>query len=223
MKTTHASMIGYARVSTDEQNLDLQIQALKRVGCDAIYTDSGISGSTQRRPGLDKTLKKLRKGDKLVVWRLDRLGRSLVNLVQLLEKLGSREIRFHSICEHIDTSSSGGRLVFHMMAALAEFERSLISERTRAGMAAARARGQHMGRFPSMNATQCLEAKALLDEGLSPKHVAQRYKVTTRTLLRLVNRVSSQDDEYNRLQENAPEATDNDASAKMHERYMHMA
>lgn len=211
MKTTHPSLVGYARVSTDEQNLDLQIQALERAGCDIIYTDRGISGSTRKRPGLDKALKKLRQGDKLVVWRLDRLGRSLVNLVQLLENLGEREIRFHSICEHIDTSSSGGRLVFHMMAALAEFERSLISERTRAGMAAARARGQHMGRFPSMNLKQCLDAKALLNEGLSPTYVAQHFKVTPRTLLRLVKRASEQDDECHLLQEKDPSAADSDA------------
>lgn len=195
MKATRLGQkIGYARVSTDEQNLDLQIQALKSAGCDVIYTDSGISGSVRKRPGLTKALKSLRKGDKLVVWRLDRLGRSLVNLVQLLEELGKREIRFCSMCEHIDTSSSGGRLVFHMMAALAEFERSLISERTRAGMAAARARGQHVGRFPSMNTEQCLEAQALLDQGIPPTCVAKRFKVTPRTLIRLVQRVTKTSD-----------------------------
>lgn len=182
--------IGYARVSTDEQNLDLQIQALKHVGCDAIYTDSGVSGSTRKRPGLTKALKSLRRGDKLVVWRLDRLGRSLVNLVHLLEDLGNREIRFQSMCEHIDTSSSGGRLVFHMMAALAEFERSVISERTRAGMAAARARGQHIGRLPSLNIEQCLEAQAFLESGMRPESVAMRFGVTPRTLMRLVQRIA---------------------------------
>ncbi|SFB55032.1 Site-specific DNA recombinase [Pseudomonas simiae] len=180
--------IGYARVSTDEQNLDLQIQALKCAGCELIYTDSGISGGVRARPGLDKALKRLRAGDMLVVWRLDRLGRSLVHLVHLLENLGNRHIRFKSICEYIDTSSSGGRLVFHMMAALAEFERSLISERTLAGMAAARARGKHLGRQPSLNADQCREAKLLLNKGVNIRNVADQFKVTPRTLIRLVQR-----------------------------------
>lgn len=180
--------IGYARVSTDEQNLDLQIQALKCAGCELIYTDSGISGSVRARPGLDKALRRLSAGDMLVVWRLDRLGRSLVHLVHLLENLGNRHIRFKSICEYIDTSSSGGRLVFHMMAALAEFERSLISERTRAGMAAARARGKHLGRQPSLNVEQCREAKLLLNQGVNIRNVADQFKVTPRTLIRLVQR-----------------------------------
>jgi DNA invertase Pin-like site-specific DNA recombinase len=133
------SKIGYARVSTDEQNLSLQIDALKAVGCEKIFSDQGISGSLASRPNLNRALRTLRPGDKLVVWRLDRLGRSLVNLIQLLDQLGEKGVRFHSLNENIDTTSSGGRLVFHMMAALAEFERTLISERTRAGMAAARA------------------------------------------------------------------------------------
>ena len=180
--------IGYARVSTDEQNLDLQIQALKCAGCELIYTDSGISGSVRARPGLDKALRRLSAGDMLVVWRLDRLGRSLVHLVHLLENLGNRHIRFKSICEYIDTSSSGGRLVFHMMAALAEFERSLISERTRAGMAAARARGKHLGRQPSLKVDQCREAKLLLNQGVNIRNVADQFKVTPRTLIRLVQR-----------------------------------
>jgi DNA invertase Pin-like site-specific DNA recombinase len=194
MKSKKSSKkVGYARVSTDEQNLDLQVRALKQAGCDVIYTDSGVSGSTRSRPGLDRALGSLRKGDKLVVWRLDRLGRSLLNLIQLLENLGTREISFRSLCEYIDTSSSGGRLVFHMMAALAEFERSLISERTLAGMAAARARGQHLGRQPSLNTSQCAQAHLLLSEGLDVYEVAQRFEVTPRTLSRLVRRYRDDD------------------------------
>lgn len=185
--------IGYARVSTDEQNLDLQIRALECVNCERIYSDSGISGSISARPGLEHALADLCPGDKLVVWRLDRLGRSLVHLVQLLDQLGSREVRFRSLCEHIDTSSSGGRLVFHMMAALAEFERSLISERTRAGMAAARARGKHVGRLPSLNPEQCVEAHRYLEAGRSPIEVAKEFDVTPRTLLRLVKRTIIED------------------------------
>lgn len=185
--------IGYARVSTEEQNLDLQIQALERVRCDRIYSDSGISGQAHARPGLERALAELGQGDKLVVWRLDRLGRSLVQLVHLLEQLGARGIRFRSLCEHIDTSSSGGRLVFHMMAALAEFERSLISERTRAGMAAARARGKHVGRLPSLSREQCLEARRYLLAGRTPVEVAGHFEVTPRTLLRLVGRLDGDD------------------------------
>lgn len=181
--------IGYARVSTEEQNLDLQVRALREAGCDRIYSDCGISGRAHSRPGLDRALKHLKKGDKLVVWRLDRLGRSLLHLVNLLEELGNRGVSFCSLREYIDTTSSGGRLVFHMMAALAEFERSLISERTRAGMAAARARGQHVGRLPSLDTKQCLEARRSLSTGASPEQVAAGYGVTTRTLLRLVKRL----------------------------------
>jgi len=171
--------------------LDLQVRALREAGCDQIYTDNGISGRTHSRPGLDRGLKRLKKGDKLVVWRLDRLGRSLLHLVKLLEYLGSRGVSFRSLCEHIDTTSSGGRLVFHMMAALAEFERSLISERTRAGMAAARARGQHVGRLPSLTTMQCVEACRSLQSGASPENIAALYSVTPRTLLRLVKRQQS--------------------------------
>jgi DNA invertase Pin-like site-specific DNA recombinase len=116
--------IGYARVSTEEQSLALQIDALEKAGCENIFTDQGISGCLAVRPGLTKTLKALKTGDKLVVWRLDRLGRSLINLIKLLDQLGRRNIKFQSISENIDTNSSGGRLIFHMMAALAEFERT---------------------------------------------------------------------------------------------------
>ena len=176
------STIGYARVSTDEQNLSLQIDALKAVGCEKIFSDQGISGSLASRPNLNRALRTLRAGDKLVVWRLDRLGRSLVNLIQLLDQLGEKGVRFHSLNENIDTTSSGGRLVFHMMAALAEFERTLISERTRAGMAAARAKGKHVGRPPSLTHEQCLDAMRLIKyENHSLKAVAERYNVTTHT------------------------------------------
>ena len=177
--------IGYARVSTEEQSLDLQVQALEQAGCEKIYTDHGVSGATHSRQGLDRALAALRAGDKLVVWRLDRLGRSLSHLVQLLEKLGRRKVRFHSVTENIDTTSSGGRLVFHMMAALAEFERSLISERTRAGMAAARAQGRHMGRQPSLSRTQCDEALRLMhEEQWTRAQAAAHFGVHPRTLLR---------------------------------------
>ncbi|MBA8838831.1 DNA invertase Pin-like site-specific DNA recombinase [Ochrobactrum sp. RH2CCR150] len=138
--------IGYARVSTDGQKLDLQLDALKKAGCDPIFIDQGVSGASTERPGLQKVLKRLKKGDTLVVWRLDRLGRSLIHLVDLVNSLGRDGVEFKSMTENIDTSSSGGRLVFHLLAALSEFERSLISERTKAGMEAARRKGKHIGR-----------------------------------------------------------------------------
>ena len=182
------TVIGYARVSTDEQNLGLQIAALEAVGCDRIFSDHGISGAHNNRPNLSRALRILRSGDKLVVWRLDRLGRSLINLIQLLDQLGKKEVKFHSLNENIDTNSSGGRLVFHMMAALAEFERTLISERTRAGMAAARAKGKHLGRPPSLTKQQCLDAIRLIEiENLPLKEVAKSYNVTIQTLLRRIN------------------------------------
>lgn len=142
----HPLMIGYARVSTDVQRMDLQMDALKQAGCDHIFADHGISGASTDRPGLQQAMDMLQKGDTLVVWRLDRLGRSLVNLVEHVSDLGEQGVEFRSLTESIDTSSSGGKLLFHMIAALAEFERSLISERTKAGMAAAKLRGKHVGR-----------------------------------------------------------------------------
>ncbi|MGS0979332.1 recombinase family protein [Burkholderia glumae] len=178
-------MIGYARVSTGDQNLDLQIQALERLGCDKIYNDRGVSGAASSRPGLDRAMARLRPGDTLAVWRLDRLGRSLPHLVQLLERLGQREVAFHSVTEHIDTGSSGGRLVFHFMAALAEFERSLISERTKAGMAVARNAGRNVGRLPLLSPVQLRKAAVHLQQGTrSLSELARELGVHPRTVRR---------------------------------------
>ncbi|OXJ35910.1 DNA resolvase [Burkholderia sp. HI2714] len=138
--------IGYARVSTEEQSLDLQLLALQAAGCDKILSDHGASGSRFDRAGLHEALSGVQAGDTLVVWRLDRLGRSLGHLVEVVGGLGKRNVEFVSLTESIDTRSPTGMLMFHLIAALAEFERSLISERTRAGMAAARVRGAKIGR-----------------------------------------------------------------------------
>lgn len=148
--------IGYARVSTEEQNLDLQLHALKAAGCTTIYDDFGVSGAERKRPGLQKALVRLRKGDVLVVWKLDRLGRSLHHLVDTIDRLRDRGVGFRSLQEQIDTTSAGGRFYCHMLAALAEFERELISERTRAGMASAKRRGVRIGR-PGKIAPEMLE------------------------------------------------------------------
>ena len=138
-------LIGYARVSTHDQNLDLQKDALEKAGCKKIYVEQ-MSGSSRIRPELEKTLEMLRNGDTLVVWRLDRLGRSLKHLIELITKLEQREIGFKSLMESMDTTTSGGKLIFHIFGALAEFEHNLIKERTSAGLAAARARGRNGGR-----------------------------------------------------------------------------
>jgi len=179
--------IGYARVSTDDQNLDLQLEALRAAGCVKVFTDHGVSGSTFSRPGLDEVLDVLKAGDTLVVWRLDRLGRSIKKLIELVETLGKRKIQFVSITECIDTTSAGGTLLFHIMAALAQFERSLIGERTRAGMRAAKARGQHVGRRHAMTEAECVQAHQLLSEH-STLFVAQKFEIHPKTLLRSLRR-----------------------------------
>jgi DNA invertase Pin-like site-specific DNA recombinase len=174
---------GYARVSTEEQHLDLQLTALRKYGCDQIFSDLGVSGGCFDRPGLSQALSEAQAEDTLVVWRLDRLGRSLGQLVSLISDLGKRRVDFVSLNEKIDTQSSSGMLMFHMIAALAEFERSLISERTRAGMAAAFQRGSRPGRPAALTTDKCIEAKHLLQR-YSYKEVAQMLKVHEKTLRR---------------------------------------
>jgi len=138
-------LIGYARVSTTDQNLDLQNDALRAVGCEHVFTDTA-SGTKTERPGLTAALAACRAGDVLVVWKLDRLGRSLAHLVETVQALVTRGVGFRSLQEHLDTTTSGGKLIFHIFASLAEFERDLIRERTQAGLSAARARGRTGGR-----------------------------------------------------------------------------
>lgn len=182
--------VGYARVSTHDQRLDLQMTALRSV-CDRIFEDQGISGAKFTRPGLASALRSLRAGDTLVVWRLDRLGRSIQDLIRIIERLAKRKVEFLSLTEHIDTTSASGRLVFHVMAAMAEFERSLVRERTRAGLEAARARGQRLGRRPSLTDEECLLAyKAVVLNGEDALEVARRYQIHPRTLARHIERVS---------------------------------
>src|SRR5205809_7256772 len=138
-------LIGYARVSTQDQTLDLQKDALEKIGCTKIFSDV-VSGVKAERKGLEEALEYVREGDTLVVWRLDRLGRSLKHLIETITRLNNRKIGFKSITENIDTTTSGGKLVFHIFGALAEFERDIIRERTNAGLQAARARGRFDGR-----------------------------------------------------------------------------
>jgi DNA invertase Pin-like site-specific DNA recombinase len=138
-------LVGYARVSTTDQNLDLQNDALQAAGCERLFTDTA-SGAKAERPGLNQALRECRQGDTLVVWKLDRLGRSLPHLVETVRNLADKGIGFRSLQENIDTTTSGGKLIFHLFASLAEFERDLIRERTNAGLSAARARGRKGGR-----------------------------------------------------------------------------
>ncbi|MBD8556852.1 recombinase family protein [Rhizobium sp. CFBP 8762] len=180
-------LVGYARVSTVDQNLDMQIAALKAAGCKEIFTDHGLSGADFQRPGLRRALRQIKRDDMLVVWRLDRLGRSLVDLIQTVNGLSKRGGDFRSLTESIDTSSSGGRLVFHMMAAMAEFERAIISERTKAGMEAARARGSRIGRRRSMTSEQTEAARIAIEIDCEPvTKVAATYGVHPKTLSRLL-------------------------------------
>jgi DNA invertase Pin-like site-specific DNA recombinase len=145
--------IGYARVSSDDQNLDLQFDALKKAGCKKVFDDR-ITGAKAARPGLDKLMEIAREGDVIVVWRLDRLGRSLKNLIELVNRLEKEGIGLSSIQEKIDTTSSSGKLIFHIFGALAEFEGALIKDRTHAGLAAARERGRTGGRPKALDAKQ---------------------------------------------------------------------
>ena len=177
-----AHRLGYARVSTDDQNLDLQRDALQRAGCHRVYEERA-SGKSADRPQLDECLADLRPGDTLIVWRLDRLGRSLPDLVRIVGDLEQRGVGFESLAEHIETSSATGKLVFHVFAALAEFERNLIRERTRAGLDAARARGRTGGRKPKIGDKERREIQALYDAKTVPvSDIARRYGVSRTTL-----------------------------------------
>jgi DNA invertase Pin-like site-specific DNA recombinase len=176
--------IGYARVSTTDQTIALQQDALKAGGCTRIFTDDGVSGARQGRRGLDKALAALARGDTLVVWRLDRLGRSLSHLVHLIADLGARGVSFQSLSDPVETTSPQGRLVLHIMGALAEFERALIIERTQAGIRAAKKRGVHLGRKPNLKPEQVAHARTLIAKGESPRAVARTLGVGKSTLYR---------------------------------------
>ena len=174
--------IGYARVSTQDQDLQLQLDALAQAGCEDIFSEKQ-SGATKERPVLEQCLRNLRKGDTLVVWRLDRLGRSLKDLVEIITALEGREVGFQSIKENIDTTSAGGRLIFHIFGALAEFEHALIRERTKAGLEAARARGRVGGRKPSLSKADIKKAAAMLrDPMITKTEVAKHFGVSRVTL-----------------------------------------
>jgi DNA invertase Pin-like site-specific DNA recombinase len=176
--------IGYARVSTAEQNLTLQTDALESAGCERVFVETA-SGAQRDRPELQRTLDFMRPGDTLVVWKLDRLARSMRQLIDTMELLQSKGMGLRSLSETIDTTTAGGMLVFHVFGALAEFERAMIRERTTAGLEAARARGRKGGRRPKLSKSDLRDAKALLrDPEISVAEVAKRLGVSPATLYR---------------------------------------
>ena len=188
--------IGYARVSTGLQNLNLQEDRLNAYGCEKIFSDH-MSGSKSKRPGLDKAIEFARSGDTIVVWRLDRLGRNMEDLITLVNELNERGVSFHSLEENItmDKSSSTGQLLFHLFAAFAEFERNLILERSSAGRIAARARGRYGGRPEKLNKQDLNLLKTLYDNGTPIKTIAEQWQVSRTTIYRYLNKLEDKEDE----------------------------
>ena len=175
-------LIGYTRVSTQDQNPELQLDALKQAGCERIFEEKA-SGAKRDRPELAEALKYMRSGDTLVVWKLDRLARSLKQLIETVEHLETQRIGFRSLTENIDTTTPGGKLIFHIFGALAEFERSIIRERTIAGLASAKARGRVGGRPKALSEEDITKAKALLrDTQITAQQVADTLGISLSTL-----------------------------------------
>jgi DNA invertase Pin-like site-specific DNA recombinase len=180
-------LIGYSRVSTLEQNSNLQTDALRQAGCEKIFNDK-ITGSSNERPGLHKVHEILRTGDTLVIWRLDRLGRSLKNLLEWMTWLEKEQVALKSLQENIDTSTSSGKLIFHIFGALAEFEKNLIKERTLAGLASARARGRVGGRPQKLNKDKMGVAIKLYNEGeMTVKKICELVGISKPTLYKYLN------------------------------------
>ena len=180
-KAAFMALIGYARVSTAEQKLEPQVDALKAAGCETVFEDV-ISGAKAERPGLNDALAFLRKGDTLVVWKLDRLGRSMKHLVETVTDLGDRDVGFRSLTEGVDTTTTGGTLVFHLFGALAQFERDLIVERTQAGLKAAATRGRKGGRKAVVTPQKLEQARAFISDGLTVREAAARLKISKTSL-----------------------------------------
>ena len=176
-------LIGYARVSTLDQNLDLQSDALNGAGCEEIYSDVA-SGAKDKRPGLDQALERLQPGDTLIVWKLDRLGRSLAHLVAIVNELAARGVDFQSVQEKIDSTTPGGKFLFHVFAAMAEFERDLIRERTVAGLTAARARGRKGGAKPKLDAEQIGIMRRLAKDNYAVSSICSVLDISRRSYFR---------------------------------------
>lgn len=189
--TCEGRKIGYARVSTRDQKLRMQRDGLNAVGCDMIFEDHGVSGAKKSRDGLDKMLKELKPGDAVVVFKLDRLGRSVLQLADLLVRFNQQNIHFCSICEGINTTTPGGKFVFHIFAAVAEFHREIIIENTLEGIAAARRRGKKLGRPYVLQPSQILEIhRHMAQQGLSISELAEKFCLSRATLSRGLKRVN---------------------------------
>ncbi|NLD94768.1 MAG: recombinase family protein [Fibrobacter sp.] len=182
--------IGYARISTNDQNLDMQIDALQAAGCEKIFSDKGISGAKYDREGLNNALVHLREGDVLTVWRLDRIGRSLKHLIEIVNTLKDRGVGFRSLHESIDTTTPAGRLTFHLFGSLCEFERDLIRERTNAGLVAARARGRLGGRKPVLSSKQIQIARTLYENNTPVAEICEQVNCSKATFYRHIVKVS---------------------------------
>ena len=177
-------IIGYARTSTDDQTTALQLAALEKAGCQTIHEDKGISGTVRKRPALERCLASFESGDTLIVWKLDRLGRSLRDLIDMLDDLRERGVRFQSITEAIDTETPTGRAMWQLVGVLAELERSLITERTRAGVKEAQKRGVKFGRKPKLSPAQIKHARQQIDHGQRVQDIATLLNVDRITLYR---------------------------------------
>lgn len=182
-------IIGYARVSTEDQHLDLQLNALKLAGCSAIFEDRGVSATAKRRPGFEKALSHLQTGDIFVVWKMDRAFRSLKNALNILEEFENRAIEFRCLTEAIDTTTPMGKCMYQIRHAFSELERNLIRERTKAGMEAARQRGAHLGRPKKLSNCQIIHLQALLQRkpDMTPVQIAGQFGVSSRTIYRLIS------------------------------------
>lgn len=181
--------IGYARVSTEDQHLDLQINALKLAGCSAIFEDQGISATAKRRPGFEQALASLQAGDVFVVWKMDRAFRSLKNALNILEEFENRGVEFRCLTEDIDTTTAMGKCMYQIRHAFSELERNLIRERTKAGMEAARQRGAHLGRPKKLSHPQIAQMQSLLQchPGMTLAQIAGQFDVSTRTIYRVLS------------------------------------
>jgi len=213
---TASRRIGYARVSTKDQKLRMQRDALADIGCDLVFEDHGVSGSKASRAGLDDMLSELRGGDTVVVFKLDRLGRSVLHLADLLVHFRNNDIHFCSMCEGINTTTPGGKLVYHLISAFAEFQRDIIIENTNAGLDAARKRGKRLGRPPVLDIETLLSAqRSISQEGVSVSEMARRIGANRSTLgrnLRQLYEIADQSAEVrhwpSRKPPSSPESTD---------------
>lgn len=182
-------IIGYARVSTEDQHLDLQIDALKLAGCSNIFEDHGVSATAKRRPGFEQALASLQAGDIFVVWKMDRAFRSLKNALDILEEFENRAIEFRCLTEDIDTTTPMGKCMYQIRHAFSELERNLIRERTKAGMEAARQRGAHLGRPKKLSHNQIIRMQGLLQRqpDITPAQIANQFGVSSRTIYRALS------------------------------------